>query len=281
MKAEDVQINAVWSILSKGRSGSGKTIASCGKEFRPCYVFDFDQRMTSVINYYRKLDGHCKDLEFDSYHMGMSFHQVDRKMDEFIKLCPYKTVVIATLSSYIDLVLVHILGMKAGQQRNSGKEAGKSIGGIQVNELEDYNAEDAAIIFELCGFLKTLQKQGVNVILEAHITPIEIRDISGKIVQTIMEIQTKGRKPTARLPGYFDETWLFDRQLEGMIVGQQSQKFQFLPEGNSVTEGKTSRSLKGFDWTNRDFSVELMKQVSDEVRQAPRVDPNAPKKVSF
>ncbi len=281
-KADDFKMNSVWSILSKGRTGSGKTIASCGKEFRPVYVFDTDQRMTSVIDYYRRLDGNATGIEYDSFHMGMSFNKLDKRMDELLISCPYKTVVLGSLTSYIHIVLVHILNLKAGVARNSNKPA-KNIAGIQVNELEDYNAEDAAIIFELIGFLMALKGQGVNIILEAHVTPIEYKNLDGSIRQTVLEILTKGKKAPAQIPGYFDEVWNFEKKYEtGMVVGSGSKStYEFNPNGNAITDGKTSRGLVGFDWTGKDFTVELMKQVSDEVKAAPRVDPNKPKKVGL
>jgi hypothetical protein len=39
LKADEQPIRPVISLLSKGVTGTGKTVASCGKEFRPVYVF--------------------------------------------------------------------------------------------------------------------------------------------------------------------------------------------------------------------------------------------------
>lgn len=270
--------NRVLSILSKGESGSGKSIASCGKEFRPVYVFDFEDRMRSVINYYRKLDGHAKDIVWDTFSMGDSFHKIDKQMDDLAGNCPYKTVVAATLSSYVDIILVHLINEKRGKTRSSGANAGKLIGGINVNELEDFNAEDAAIIFELVRFLKLLQSRGTNVILEAHVTVFEEKDpLRAGATRVSRPIVTKGKKAPPRIPGYFDEAWHFYTEID--MAKRVSWNFTTAP--TDVDYAKTSNNIKGFDWTNKDLSVELMKQFSEKSADAPRSDPNAPKIASW
>src|SRR3990167_3498755 len=192
--AQDTLIRPVWSILSKGRTGTGKSILSCGKEFRPVYVFNLEGRFESVINYYQKLDGNVKDLFFNDYSMNSGFYPLDQKMDAIIARPEYKTVVVASLTSYIHIVLKHL--MASTVPKDGGKNLRKK-GGIQVNILEDYNFEDAAIIFELCNFLQALKEMGVNVILEAHISPYEIKaineDTGQKEETTIMQILTKGK----------------------------------------------------------------------------------------
>ncbi len=244
------------SIFSRGVTGTGKTVASCGKEFRPLYVFDCDQRMQSVITYYKKLDGHIKGVEFDSYNMGQHFRELDQKMDSILARPQYKTVVLATLTSYIHIVLAHVLKFKAGTN------TGKRVADINVNSIEDYNVEDAAIIFELLGFLKALQNQGTNVILEAHLTPIEYRQLDGTS-RTVLETLTKGKKAPASIPGYFDETYYFKKEHSGgaIIGSQQNTKYTMSTVGDATVDAKTSRNIVGFDWTNADFSVMLMKQL--------------------
>ncbi len=251
MELDNLKKDSALSMLFKGRSGSGKTTASCGKEFRPVFVFDCDQRMQSVANYYRKLDGNCKDIEYESFVMREHFKNLDRKMDEVLARPVHKTVVMASLTSYIHNVLAHVLNFK------SGANTGKKVAEINVNSIEDYNVEDAALIFEMIAFLKALQARGTNVILEAHITPVEIRALDGSST-TSMEILTKGRKAPAQIPGYFDEVWLFDTMRRGV----NNIDYVMHPKGDAVTKDcKTSRDITDIDWTNKDFSIELMKQV--------------------
>lgn len=242
--------NNVFSILSKGVSGSGKTIASCGKRFRPVYVFDCDQRMKSVINYYQKLDGHWKDINYDTFSMGEDFSKLDKQMDLIETRPEYKTVVLASLASYIHIVLSHVLDFK----RAAGK--GKTIANLNVNSIEDYNVEDAAIIFELMRFMKRLQKQGVNVIVEAHIVPLQVNNLDGSSY-TKMELLTKGTKGPAQIPGYLDEAWWFKRK----IIPGIGAKHIMDPKGDNTIDAKTSCGLTEIDFTDKDFTELLFNQL--------------------
>lgn len=245
------------SMMFRGVTGVGKTIAACGKEFRPVYVFDCDQRMASVINYYRKLDGHCKDVFYDSFSMGMHFDKLDGQMDYLIAHPKeFKTISVATLTAYIHIILAHILKFKSGQ-----KEKGKKIADISVNSIEDYNAEDAALIFELVGFMKDLQRMGVNVILETHLTPIVYSNLEGAS-RTVLETLTKGKKAPAAIPGYFDEVYYFKKEHDSPVVGFGDVKYTMSTKGDFAVDAKSSRGINGFDWTGKDFSVELMRQLN-------------------
>lgn len=285
MNADTSPIRPVLSCLSKGRTGTGKTIASCGKEFRPVRVLDCEGRMESVFHYYRKLDGHVKDVWYDSFHMGSGFYSLDKTLDEIIARPEHKTYVVASLTSYIHIVLKHLINSKAGVKRRSGADAGKKIGGIPVNELEDYNAEDAAIIFELLAFMQELKNNGCNVILEAHISPYEIttidEDSRARQTQTFMQILTKGKKAPAQINGYFNEVYLFEKVFEGIQAGKSEAHYKVNTVGSQIDECKTSMGIVPFDWTGKDFSIELWNQLSTEIKETPRVDPDAPKAIKF
>lgn len=282
-QADNTPIRPVTSFLFKGHNGTGKSIAACGKQFRPVYVFNCEGRIESVINYYRKLDGHCRDIEFDNYPVGSSYYALDQQFDKLIKRCEYKTVVMSSLTSFIYLILNHLIKSKAGQTTRSGSQAGRTIGGIPVNELQDYNAEDSGIINDLIAGFQELKSNGVNVILEAHITPYELVTLEEgqRVVTTINQILTKGKKAPASIPGFFNEMYLFYKDYEGVGEGNKRTKYRFTSDGTNTDDCKTSLDIKGFDFTGKDFSVEWEKQLSKEVLETPRVDPDAPKKVNF
>lgn len=262
INADEIDINSsALSLLLRGVTGVGKTIAACGKRFRPVYVFDCDQRMASVINYYKRLDGHAKGIYYDTFSMGMHFDKLDKQMDYLAAHKEYQTVSVATLTAYIHIVLAHILQFKVGASAKPGeKQKGKKIADINVNSIEDYNAEDAALIFELIGFLKNLQAQGVNVILEAHLTPIEYRDLEGNS-RTVLETLTKGKKAPASIPGYFDEVYYLKKEHAGPVVGYGEEKYLVSTTGDFSVDAKTSRGVTSFNWTGQDFSEILMKQL--------------------
>jgi hypothetical protein len=285
MSAEEMIVRPVWSILSKGRTGTGKTILSCGKSFRPTYVFNLEGRFESVLTYYRKLDGHVKDLYANDFNMGSGFFPLDQKMDQIVARPEFQTIVVSGLTPYIHIVLKHLMATTIGKDSGDGKQA-KNIrkkGGIQVNILEDYNFEDAAIIFELLSFLQTLKGMGINVILEAHISAYEIKTINEengqREQQTIFEILTKGRKAPAQIPGYFNEVWLFEKFFDNDWSGSGNSKARYRvnTQGSPTDECKTSFGIPSFEWTNIDGTERLLEYLSGEIKDTPRVDPNAPK----
>lgn len=281
-KIEDAVIRPVTSFLFKGHNGTGKTIASTGKEFRPVYVFNCEGRFESVINYWQRR-GEAKDIEWDDFPIGSGYYGLDKRMDELVARCPYKTVVMSSLTSFIYNILNHLIKDAFGRKNAQGKDAGKRIGGIPVSQLQDFNAEDSAIINDLIAAFQQLKSHGVNVILEAHITPYDITTIEdgGRVTTTINQILTKGKKAPASIPGFFNEIYLFYKEYEGIISGQQSAKYLFTTTGTPTDDCKTSWGIKGFDWTGKDFSEELFKQLSQAVIDTPRIDPNAPTTVSF
>lgn len=283
--AEDAAIRPVLTLLSKGAQGTGKTLFSCSPSLRPVYVFNCEGRFDSVLTYYK---GNLKDLDYDDFPIGTGYDKLDKQMDELVRDCPYKTVVMSSLTSFIYVILNHLIRAKAGQMRGSGtnqRPAGLKIGGIPVNELEDYNAEDSAIINDLISFFQQLKAQGVNCILEAHITPYELKFFEGgqQITKTINQILTKGKKAPAVIPAFFNEIWLFEKGYKGIIAGQQDKTFHVNTAGSPLDDCKTSWGISGFEFTRSadPFGEFVLPQLSNEIKNTPRVDPNAPKKVSF
>lgn len=280
--AESLILRPVTSFLFKGHNGTGKTILSCGKEFRPVYVFNCEGRFESVPIYYKKLDGHAKDIEFDNFPLGSGYYGIDKRMDDLIKNCPYKTVVMSSLTSFIYLILKHLIDSKTGTNAQ-GREYGMKIGGIPVNELRDFNAEDSAIINDLISFFQQLKAQGVNTIMEAHITPYEIVSLNEgqRESVTINQILTKGKKAPASVPGFFNEIYLFHKEYQGIVVGNQSVGYKVNTKGTATDDCKTSWGINSFDWTGKDGSENIFGQLGGEIKNNSPQDPNAPKRVSM
>lgn len=282
MKAEDQLIRPVISLMAKGVNGTGKTIFNCSPSLRPTYVFNCEGRFESVLQYYK---GNLKDLEFDNFPIGSGYFNLNKRMDDLVARCPYKTVVMSSLTSFIYVVLNHLIESKAGQKTKAGHPAGMRIGGIPVNELQDYNAEDSAIINDLISFFQQLKVQGINTILEAHLTPYELSwfEDGQKVTQTIRQILTKGKKAPASVPNFFNEIWLFEKVSEGIMASQQTKKYMVNTQGTPLDECKTSWEIPNFAWTdNKDpYKKYVLDVLSNEIKETPTVDPNAPKAVKF
>jgi hypothetical protein len=212
------------------------------------------------------------------------FKPIDSKMDAIVARPEYKTVVMSSLTSFIRIVMLHLMRASTESKDSTGRTRGvRKKGGIQASILEDFNFEDAAIINELIGFLQQCKSQGMNVILEAHITPYDVKTIdedSGqKDYQTIYEILTKGKKAPAEVPAWFNEVWLFEKIMDNSTTTPA--KYQINTKGNRTNICKTSFDIPSFDWTNADPTIKLMEFLSGDIRDNPRTDPNAPKVVGW
>ena len=277
LSADEFVTRPVWSILSKGTTGTGKTILSCSKYFRPTYVFNLEGRFESAVTFYRRLDGHMKDVEYNNFSLEAgNFYKMDSKMDSIIGSPRYQTVVIASLTSFIHIVLKNLMG---------GDKGGKKKRGIQTNTIEDYLYEDSAIIFNLIAFLQQLKNMGVNVILEAHISPYEeiTLEEGQRVSKTVYQILTKGKKAPAQIPSYFNEVWHFKKTYPENWGASNSAKLQYVVDtlGDSANECKTSFGIQPFDWTGTDPGEMLQRQLNPEIAKQSRVDPNAPKVASW
>jgi hypothetical protein len=118
-----------------------------------------------------------------------------------------------------DMTLRQTNRLKYGTTRKSGEAAGKLVGGIAVNEIEDYNAESSALQ-ELIALTKDINMyHNVNVILIAHVIKAEYRDTSKKTTHISRQIVTAGKNVAAKIPAYCGEVYHFNIKT-GFVEGQ-------------------------------------------------------------
>lgn len=190
--------------LFKGEPGTRKSTAALSYPL-PQYWFSFDGKM-NALGIPQKLWGiEGKDIQYDDYN---DWARATAKLEQLQVNCPYKTIVIDSITSCADYMLRQVRTMKSGTTRKSGATAGKVIGGIPVNELEDFNAESSGLT-ELIALTKDIHKfHKIDVILIAHVIRTEMKsaDQSINVSRTIV---TAGKKPAAKIPAYCDETYHF------------------------------------------------------------------------
>jgi hypothetical protein len=117
-----------------------------------------------------------------------------------------------------DMTLRQTVKMKYGKSRASGAAAGKLIAGIAVNEIEDYNAESAALQ-ELIALTKDINSyHKVNIILIAHVVQAEYRNTTNNTTHISRTIVTAGKKVAPKIPAYCGEVYHFNIK-KGMIEG--------------------------------------------------------------
>jgi hypothetical protein len=118
-----------------------------------------------------------------------------------------------------DMTLRQTVKAKYGMTRQSGAQAGKLIAGIAVNEIEDYNAESAALQ-ELIALTKDINAfHKVNIILIAHVVQAEYRNTTNNTTHISRTIVTAGKKVAPKIPAYCGEVYHFNIK-KGFIEGQ-------------------------------------------------------------
>ena len=192
--------------LFKGEPGTRKSTQALSFP-GPQYWFSWDRKMSSILMPMKKWGIDPKSVSYDDYD---DWTKAKDKLEKFKVDCPFKTVIVDSITSCADSILRQTTKLKYGVTRQSGAAAGKLIAGIAVNEIEDYNAESGALM-ELISLTKDIrQYHKINVILIAHVIKAEYRDSSKKTTHISRQIVTAGKNIAAKIPAYCGEIYHFN-----------------------------------------------------------------------
>lgn len=197
---------SVLYCLFKGEPGTRKSTQALSFP-KPQYWLSWDRKMSGLLVPMREWGINPKDINYDDFD---DWSKGRNQLEKLQLNCPYKTIVIDSLTSLADMTLRQTIKMKAGSTRSSGQAAGKNIAGIAVNEIEDYNAESAALqemialTKDICSFHK------VNIILIAHVVQAEYRNTATNKTHISRTIVTAGKKVAPKIPAYCGEVYHFN-----------------------------------------------------------------------
>jgi hypothetical protein len=209
----DVNFDSLY-VMMKGEPGTRKSTQAASFP-GPQYWFSWDRKMNGIYLPMRKWGIDPKTITFDDYD---DWTKAKKKLEQLQVDCPYKTVVIDSITSCADMTLRQTVKLKYGMTRSSGAQAGKLVGGIAVNEIEDYNAESAALQ-ELIALTKDINAyHKVNIILIAHVVKAEYRDTTKNITHISRQIVTAGKNVAAKIPAYCGEVYHFNIK-KGFVEG--------------------------------------------------------------
>ena len=181
----------------------------------PQYWFSWDRKMNGIMLPMKKWGIDPKTISYDDYD---DWEAGKKKLEQLQVNCPYKTIVIDSLTSMADMTLRQTMKIKYGKTKGSGASAGKLVAGIAVNEIEDYNAESSALQ-ELIALTKDIHNfHKVNVILIAHVVKAEYRDTTKKTTHVSRQIVTAGKNVAAKIPAYCGEVYHFNIK-QGFVEG--------------------------------------------------------------
>ena len=197
MKTSDIDVTKRFMIALIGPTGQGKSVAAASfHKAGPIKFFDFDGRMKSV----KKIHP-TADIDYDIYGPDNLSQKFIPEFNNLVKSCPWKTIVIDSLTS---------LSMTAitAQLMNKGLGGGSSIktnkGGLAVTGWDEINAETILIsqILDICKILPC------HVIMTFH--PVERTIGTEGNTQKVTTVVAYGNKINQIALNYFDEVYYLD-----------------------------------------------------------------------
>ncbi len=236
----DVDPTKVFALF-KGEAGTRKSTQALSfaiGETKPLYFFSFDQKMEGLIVPMLRWQIPRHMIEYDDYQ---DWSKAEKKLKEFQLNCKYGVIIVDTITTMSDSTLKQTRKMKSGTTRQSGQAAGKTIGGIEVNELEDFNAESAAIA-DMMTMLKDIQQyHGLKVIICAHVVVAEYRNTVTNVTHVSRTIVTAAKKNAHKIPGYCTEAYHFNIK-KGFVEGGTGQ-YSLLTEHTGDDYARTALDL--------------------------------------
>lgn len=201
---ENIKLDSLYCLF-KGEPGTRKSTQALSFP-KPQYWFSFDEKM-EALKLPMKLWGiNPKDITYDDYN---DWNKAEEKLKRFQVECPFKTIVVDTVTSMGDATNSQTLKIKSGTTTQAGAEAGKRIAGIPVNTMEDFNAE-TAVFQSLLKLTKDISKfHKVNIILIAHVIQTDYKSPNG-VTHVSRSIVTGVKKIAAKIPGRCHEVYHFN-----------------------------------------------------------------------
>lgn len=200
-----VDLDALF-FLFKGEPGTRKSTCAAsfpGKQ----YWFSSDRKMEALINPMSKWGRSFDDIEYDDYS---DYDKVRSKLESFRTKCPYKLLVVDSVTSMGDNVNRQSIRFKKGTTTQSGQEALTKVGSIALAGMQEYKAE-ASAFDETIDLLKEISKyHKCHVIFIAHVIGQRKNDANNDLTHHSRVIITGGDKIAGKIASYMTEAYHFN-----------------------------------------------------------------------
>lgn len=196
MKTKDIDLTKRFMIALIGLTGSGKSVAAASfARLGPIKFFDFDGRMNSIKKVYPD-----SDIDYDLYGPDNLSSKFIPEFNGLVKSCPWKTIVIDSLTS-LSMTAITAQLMTKGL---TGAKSKTNSGGLVVTGWDEINAETVFIsqILDICKILPC------NVIVNFH--PVERTIGTEGNTTKVTTVVSYGNKINQIALNYFSEVYYLD-----------------------------------------------------------------------
>lgn len=189
------------------------------------------------------------DIEFNIFN---SFWDVFTELERLQENCPYKTIVLDSLTRTARLAMQHSLqfrpdDVQIGKFKDGGERlSGRRRGQLLLPEMADYGAESQGLWQILYKLHAIKERWNCNIILIAHVIP------SDGLKGESRSIMTGGKKIAAEISGEFDEIYHFS--VYGGLTDNESCRYMVHTRHEGNDFARTALPLDAtIDFTNKNF----------------------------
>ena len=197
-------------FLFKGPNQSGKSVAAGSvvdpeKKKKTLYL-DIDERFRSIAHYFSKRFPEVLDsIVFEQYKQS-EFEKLRLRIEGLAESDKYYCVVVDSLISLASILTKYMINLAGKPGEKEGGVIRRGV--ITTPGLPEFLGESQGLD-DTMAILKSLR---CHAILIAHVTTVEITDISGKVIGQKQILLTGGKKIAARIPTFFDEVYHFESE---------------------------------------------------------------------
>ena len=197
---------------------------------KPIFFFSWDKKMHAMLYPMMKWGINPKDVHYEDYS---DWNTARARLEQFQTNCPYHTLVFDSITSCADCALRQVAKVKG--------KGGKFVAEIQVNSIEDYLAESAALM-ELIALTKDVSNyHKTNIILIAHLIQAEYKSAPNTEANIVRTIVTAGKRVAPKFPAYAEEVYHFF--LDSGINPDMPGNYSILTESTTEDFARTSIGL--------------------------------------
>jgi hypothetical protein len=247
-----------------GPNGSGKSIAIASwMKLGSVYFFDYDGRMNSVANWYKKRGLKPGQLLFDTYGPENLKDALD-KLKQFTQSCPHAAIV---LDSFTAMTITAVTFSMYRRMAKSGVNMPKETkGDLLVPDWDEWNGEAMYVTMAL-DMCKQIAAAGTAVFWTGH--PVQRMNIKEEGNRQKISYQTKyaafGHKSDSLIPLYFNEIYAFYPETD-LQTNKVHRICQTQPYGEIAAKTAFDLPVR-LDWTDGDFRQIFLDNLGKEEQQ--------------